>query len=158
MNTQEKGPSRIAWPPIIYLAAILVAVGLTFATPLPWLVSPASDLLFAVGIIAMAGAAAMDVAAIRTLRRAGTTVMPTKAVEHLVTNGPFSFSRNPIYLGNTLFVIGLGLVTGSAWFIVLAVAAALLTQKLAIEPEEDHLAIRFGKRYRDYRKRVRRWI
>ena len=44
------------------------------------------------------------------------------------------------------------------WFLVLALVAAFLTQKLAIEPEERHLDVRFGKKYREYSKKVRRWI
>jgi protein-S-isoprenylcysteine O-methyltransferase Ste14 len=55
-------------------------------------------------------------------------------------------------------MIGVGLITGIAWFLPLAIVAAFLTQKLAIEREERHLEARFGKRYRDYAKRVRRWI
>ncbi|WP_157015334.1 methyltransferase family protein [Mesorhizobium xinjiangense] len=158
MSQAEERPSRVPWPPIIYLAAIVIAVALSYTVPLPWLVEPTSDLLFAVGLVAIAGAIAIEVAAMRALKRAETTILPTRASAHLVTDGPFSFSRNPIYLGNTLFMIGIGLMAGAAWFIVLAVVAAFLTQKLAIEREEEHLATRFGKRYRDYRKRVRRWI
>ena len=57
-----------------------------------------------------------------------------------------------------MLVIGIGLIVGSLWFPLLALVAALATQKLAIEGEEKHLQERFGKKYRDYAKRVRRWI
>lgn len=97
-------------------------------------------------------------AAFHTLRKANTTVLPHRGADHLVTDGPFSFTRNPIYLANTLLMFGLGLVSGITWFFLLGLVAAFLTQKLAIEGEEQHLEIRFGKRYRDYAKRVRRWI
>jgi protein-S-isoprenylcysteine O-methyltransferase Ste14 len=75
-----------------------------------------------------------------------------------VSGGPFSFSRNPIYLANTMLTFGIGLIAGSVWFILLGLVAAFATQKLAIEREEKHLDARFGKKYRDYRKKVRRWI
>ena len=55
-------------------------------------------------------------------------------------------------------MIGIGLIAGSIWFIALALIAAFATQKLAIEREEKHLQTRFGKKYIDYAKRVRRWI
>ena len=72
--------------------------------------------------------------------------------------GPFSFTRNPLYLANTTLVLGIGLVLGIAWFLLLAVLAAFTVQKLAIEREERHLQPRFGKTYVDYAERVRRWI
>ena len=158
MNDAETRPNRLPWPPMIYLTAIAAAVVLMWQVPLRWLPSPLSDLLFAVGIVAIFGVVAIDVSAMRTLSKARTTIMPHKGSDHLVTNGPFSFSRNPIYLANTLLMMGVGLIAGSVWFILLGLVAAFLTQKLAIEREERHLDIRFGKRYRDYRKKVRRWI
>ena len=61
-------------------------------------------------------------------------------------------------LGIVLAVIGVGFITGIIWFLILAFLAAFATQKLAIEAEEQHLALRFGKKYRDYQKKVRRWV
>ena len=55
-------------------------------------------------------------------------------------------------------MFGVAMIAGILWFVPLALIAAFLTQKLAIEPEEKHLAARFGKKYHDYSRRVRRWI
>jgi len=151
-------PSRFPWPPVIYLVAIAVSIVLWLLYPLPWFGSPLSDILFAVGCVMIVAVVGIDISAMRTLARANTTVRPDKASTHLVTTGAFSFSRNPIYLANTLIMLGAALIAGIAWFIPLALIAAFLTQKLAIEGEEKHLALRFGKKYQDYRKRVRRWI
>jgi protein-S-isoprenylcysteine O-methyltransferase Ste14 len=126
--------------------------------PLPWLTGPLAGMLFVTGIALALAAVAMGIATVRALHRAKTTVRVDLPAKHLVQNGPFSISRNPIYLGNTLVMIGVGLAAGMAWFIILAIVASFLTQKLAIEREERHLDLRFGKKYRDYRKRVRRWI
>lgn len=158
MSEIEIRPNRLPWPPLIYAAAIAAAALLGWLAPLPWLPSPASEFLFAVGCVAIAGALAMDLAAMRTLARANTTIMPNRGASHLVSTGPFGFSRNPIYLGNTLITLGIGLVSGIAWFVPAALAAAFATQKLAIEREERHLEARFGRRWRDYAKKVRRWI
>lgn len=158
MTDINAAPSRMPWPPIIYLAAIAVAIALGLVYPLPWLTEPLSDLLFAAGWLAVAGMVAIEISAFRTLKRHNTTFRPDRVSAHLVTDGAFSFTRNPIYFGNTLLMIGIGLITGSLWFLILAVVAAFTTQKLAIEPEERHLQARFGKKYVDYTKRVRRWI
>lgn len=158
MSELEARPNRFPWPPVIYVAAIALAIVLAWLVPLPWIGRPLSDLLFAVGIITLVGVVLIDLAAMRALSRARTTIMPHRASEHLVTGGPYAFTRNPIYLANTLLMIGVGLMSGIIWFLVLAVVAAFLTQKAAIEREEKHLELRFGKKYRDYAKKVRRWI
>ena len=158
LNESLERPNRIPWPPLIYLAAIALGVVLAWFVPAPWFPSPFSDLLFAIGCVTLVGVVLIDVAAMRTLAKAKTTIMPHRASSHLVTGGPYSFTRNPIYLANTMLTIGIGLVSGVAWFLPLAIVAAFLTQKLAIEREERHLATVFGKRYRDYSRRVRRWI
>jgi protein-S-isoprenylcysteine O-methyltransferase Ste14 len=158
MTDTHAPPSRFPWPPVIYVVAVAVAIILQWQWPLPWIGSPLSDLLFAIGWLMAAGAVAIDIVAMRTLLRAKTTPLPHRAAEHLVTGGPFAISRNPIYLGNTTLMVAIGLIASSLWFIGLAVVAALLTTQLAIKPEERHLFERFGKRYRDYQKKVRRWI
>ena len=158
MTEIQARPNRLPWPPLIYLAAIAASIVLHLVYPLPFIGPPLSDILFAGGGLLIIGVVAIDVSAIRTLQRAKTTVMPHRGSEHLVTNGAFSFSRNPIYLANTMLMFGAGLMSQIVWFFPLGLIAAFLTQKLAIEREERHLEIRFGKRYRDYTKRVRRWI
>lgn len=158
MNDTTEGPSRIPWPPIIYVLAIAVSIALAVFVPLPWLRSPLSDLIFAAGWLVLLAVVALYASAINTLRKANTTIHPTHAADHLVTRGAFSVSRNPIYLANSLLMIGVGLVSGIIWFLVFAVVAGLATQKLAIEPEERHLKRRFGKKFIDYSQKVRRWI
>ncbi len=158
MSAIEDRPNTLPWPPMIYIAAAALAVLLHWLVPLPWLPDPLREFLFAVGWLVVAGAVAIDVAAMRAMRRARTTIMPHKGANHMVTGGPFSFTRNPIYLGNTMLMVGIGLIAGIAWFVLLAPVAALATTKLAIAREERHLEARFGKKYRDYAKKVRRWI
>ncbi len=161
MNAYDTRPNSIPWPPLLYAAAILVSVLLGWLMPLRWmnlLPHPFPDVLFAAGWLLIAAGLALDLGAMATLGRAKTTVWPTRGVDHLVASGPYAISRNPIYLGNTTLLVGVGLASGIPWFILFALVAAFATQKLAIEREEKHLEHRFGKRYRDYMKKVRRWI
>lgn len=151
-------PNRIPWPPIIYAAAILMGALSKALLPTPWIESPGSDFLFAVGALIILAGLALDLGAMKTLRTAKTTILPIKGADHLVTSGPFKISRNPIYLGNTLLTFGAGLVFGIIWFMPLAFIAAFLTSKLAIEREEAHLSAKFGKNWRDYAQKVRRWF
>ena len=158
MSDAVKKPGVLPLPPLIYVAAIAISVILHYAYPLPWLSSPLSDILFAAGWLVLLGVAALLFTAIRTMTRAKTTLNPNATPDHLVTSGPFAITRNPMYLANTLLMIGVGMISGITWFLPLAVIAAFVTQKVSIEGEEKILTEKFGKRYRDYAKRVRRWI
>jgi protein-S-isoprenylcysteine O-methyltransferase Ste14 len=158
MHDVTARPNSLPWPPIIYLSAIVSSLLLNVVYPLPWFGQPLSAILFVLGWLSIAAFAALNILAIRAMRRAGTTVRPDRPTDHLVTDGPFSFTRNPLYLAGTLLVLGIGLVLGIAWFLLLALSAAFTVQKVTIEQEERHLQARFGETYQDYARRVRRWI
>lgn len=158
MSDVPAKPRGVPLPPVIYAAALALAAIINVLVPLPWFTSPVSDILVAVGWLILLAAATLIFTAVRTMRRARNTLHPNGSPDHLMTAGPFGVSRNPMYLAQTLALIGIGLVAGIVWFLPLAVIAAFMTQKLVIEREEKLLATKFGKRYRDYAKRVRRWI
>ena len=157
--SEATGPSSpIPWPPLVATAGIVAAVLLQTLYPSGWIGEPVSDILFALGWIGVAVTILLYVTTMLALNRAGTTVLPTRASTHLVTSGPFAFSRNPIYLANVVLIVAIGLVSGSAWFLGAALAVGSATAWLAIRPEERHLEARFGKKYRDYKSRVGRWF
>jgi protein-S-isoprenylcysteine O-methyltransferase Ste14 len=158
VNDLQTRPATFPWAPMIHVAALAAAILLAFLVPLPWISGVLAEFLFAVGCLLLAGGVALIALAIRALSRAGTTVSPVQPATQLVTSGPFGISRNPIYLGNVVIMIAISLIAGSAWFIVFGLAAAITVSVLVIPAEEKHLDLRFGRRYRDYAKRVRRWI
>jgi protein-S-isoprenylcysteine O-methyltransferase Ste14 len=100
------------------------------------------------------------VAARFALDRAGTTWHPTEPgrTTLLVTSGVYRFSRNPTYLGMELVLL--------SWAVVLASPAAALVSMLfvayisrfQIRPEESVLTVLLGQEYREYVRRVRRWV
>jgi protein-S-isoprenylcysteine O-methyltransferase Ste14 len=63
-----------------------------------------------------------------------------------------------MYLGMTLVTIGIGHIVGNGWFAITAVFALLAVQQLAVVHEEAYLERKFGDAYREYKKRVRRWL
>lgn len=151
-------PNSVPWPPIIFLGALLAALGLGALWPLG--LGPLSS----VGWLRMAGIGlaamgiALDVAAMLAMRQARTNILPHRGADRLVSGGVFALTRNPIYLGNTLLLLGVGLALPSAWMLAAALVAALLVDRLAIRREEQHLAARFGPAFADYAARVPRWI
>ena len=158
MTESESRPNVFPWPPVIYGVAILAGALSGYVLPLPWVGSPLSDFLFGIGLMLIAVALFIDFRAMRLMHAHKTTIMPNKGASHLVTVGPFGFSRNPIYLANTMLTVGAGLMSGIVWFLPFAAIAAIITQELAIKREEKHLSAKFPKAWRDYAKKVRRWI
>ena len=95
---------------------------------------------------------------ILTMVRAGTDPRPDRPDAAMVENGPFRFSRNPIYLGFLLIAAGMALRWGDLWGWIAVAASHLMLDRLAIAREEPYLAQRFGAAYEAYRARVRRWM
>ena len=151
-------PNTIPWPPILFAAAALIALGLQALLPLPWPGGGWAAVLAMLGVFLMAAGIALDLATMLAFRRHQTTVLPHRGATRLITDGPFRFSRNPIYVGNTLLVAGAGLVFGVAWLIPAALAGAFATGRLAIAREEQHLALRFGAAWSAYAARTPRWL
>lgn len=77
--------------------------------------------------------------------------------ERLVTTGPFGWSRNPMYLGHIVFLLGLTLTLHS-WLGALVTAATAVWFQSRVRRDERRLQERFGQPYREYSARVRRWI
>ena len=151
-------PNTIPWPPLIYGGIAVFALWLHWTLPLPWPGGALGAMLAAAGLCLAGAAIALDVTAAMAFRRHRTTIMPHRGATALITRGPFAWSRNPIYVANTLLVAGAGLIFGIAWLLLAALGGALLTQKLAIEREERHLAARFGAAWEEYAAGTPRWL
>lgn len=76
----------------------------------------------------------------------------------LVTTGMFAHCRNPLYVGNILVLIGLGLVANSLYFLVFMAPFFLFAYQAIVRAEENFLFGKFGDSYRDYMHDVNRWI
>ena len=142
-------------PPLLALIYIALVYILTWLIPLPFVVPP---VLQAVGFLLAILGFALGLAALITFRRVGTTVNSRDRVAHLVTSGIYGFTRNPIYLGFLLIVIGISLDSGTYWGILLAPVLVILFNRLVIQAEEEYLMHKFGEQFISYKKRVRRWI
>jgi protein-S-isoprenylcysteine O-methyltransferase Ste14 len=90
--------------------------------------------------------------------RAKTTVDPHGSVSAIVIDGPYRFSRNPIYVGLVCFLIGMPLVLGTLWGLVLSPLFIVLMNNLVVQHEEAYLEKKFGDEYTNFKSRVRRWL
>jgi protein-S-isoprenylcysteine O-methyltransferase Ste14 len=142
-------------PPLLFLGFFILAAGLHAVLPLP---VPSSAVGQMAGGLSLVAGAVLGWWALLTLRRAHTSPDPGQPTAALVTTGPYSLTRNPIYLGFTLVFLGICLIAGSWWGLVLTPVLALIVTRVIIRAEEAYLQTRFTVRYRDYLTRVRRWI
>ncbi|HZI82806.1 MAG TPA: methyltransferase [Casimicrobiaceae bacterium] len=140
---------------------MVVAAALMWAldrwTPLAHLIDPPWN---RVGVLVAAAGAAIAAAALVRFRQAGTTVDPMDPgkASHLVTDGVFRISRNPMYLGLLLLLVGWALWLGSATPWLGPPLFAILLTWMQIVPEEAALRRLFGEQYVSYEERVARWI
>ena len=140
-------------PPIVAFFYIVLAVllGRFIPTPFPHYLRMLGLGLIVAGLL-------LGVGAFHEFRKAHTTLDPHGSVAALVTEGPYQFTRNPIYLGFALMVVGFPLNAGSYSGIVVAPLFMFTLNYLVIEKEEAYLEGKFGQAYTDYRSRVRRWL
>ena len=142
-------------PPVVALMFIVIAYFLGRFAPLPFV---APMFLRYVGLFLAFLGFLLGIGAFLEFRKARTTLDPHGSVKQVVSSGIYRFTRNPIYLGFLLMVIGVPLNSGIYWGIVMAPFYMLLMNRLVIEQEEAYLEKKFGKAYTSYTARVRRWL
>ena len=91
-------------------------------------------------------------------RKAGTDMVPFKNVTALVTDGVYRYTRNPMYLGMALVLVGTALLLGNMLTILVVPLFMVIIQTRFIVPEERMLGELFDADYKNYCARVRRWI
>lgn len=142
-------------PPMIFYIFIILSLILDFIFPIKKIISYPYNyfglLLILFGII-------IDVWAWSLFRKKKTTLNPYKIPSKLETNGPFKISRNPMYLGMDLVLLGLSIFLGSLSTFIFPILFIFLIEKLFIIFEGKSLEKRFGRPYLDYKEKVRKWV
>jgi protein-S-isoprenylcysteine O-methyltransferase Ste14 len=92
--------------------------------------------------------------------RAGTTVNPLRpgSTTHLVTSGIYRYTRNPMYLGHSVLLLGSAAYLHNAVAFLAIPAFMLYISRFQIQPEERHLCTRFPDEYAAFCRRVPRWL
>lgn len=112
---------------------------------------------FAGGIL-VGGGLLLMVLAFAEMRRHRTTIIPHETPERLVQTGIFSRTRNPIYMGDALILLGLILRWDAVLSLPLVPVFVWIVEKRFIEPEEDRMRRKFGMEFARYCQKTRRWI
>ena len=142
-------------PPIVTLTFILLSFWL--ANYLPKLAfnyqGLSSLLMILIGLTII-------VIGVKTFNNSDTTINPLNPSEasHLVTEGVFSYTRNPMYLGMVIILLGVSIYNGVYIGIIILPCFIFYITEFQIKPEEEAMEEIFAGDYTDYLKRVRRWL
>src|SRR5208283_4257565 len=146
----------VVHPPIAWALALFAGWAIDRLMPLPF--APAAVPTGWLGATAFALAVALGAWAFTAMTRAGSNVPTNLPTTTIVDTGPYRFTRNPIYLGMMLGLIGEAIALNSLWPLVTLVPFALVIRYGVVAREEVYLERKFGDDYRRYRARVRRWL
>jgi len=155
MSVPTNSPCAIAWPPLVVLGTFGPGLLLHWLMPVPLPPPMPSIVLGALFCVTGGAVGAWGIAA---LRHAGTNVRPDHPTTVLVTDGPFRFSRNPLYLALTALCLGITLMLDALWPLLTLFPMVAILHWGIIPREEHYLEAKFGDAYRSYKARVRRWI
>jgi protein-S-isoprenylcysteine O-methyltransferase Ste14 len=146
----------IVRPPLAWGLAVITGLALNWLVPLPFL--PADLPAGSLGAMVFVLALALVAWAIVTITRAGSNVPTHLPTTTIVDRGPYRFTRNPIYLGMFLGLVGLAMAFDNLWLLMMLLPFALAIRYGVVAREEAYLERKFGDVYRGYRSRVRRWM
>jgi protein-S-isoprenylcysteine O-methyltransferase Ste14 len=140
-------------PPLLAGIILVVATGLHVGAP----AVPLPDFRWPGWLLLVAGVFITGWARIVFVKESATLFVGD-APSRLVCQGPFRFSRNPMYVGITVCCLSLGLILNSAYFLAGAIAFFAVIAVAYVPFEEKRLREAFGRDYADYCRKVRRWI
>lgn len=156
MSDQPDAPNVVIHPPIALAIALVLAFALNWFWPLPF-VPPAIPHI-QVGVLLVIGMLLIIRWAVVTFRKARTNILTSQATTAIVATGPFAYSRNPIYFGALIGMIGAAFAFDSLWFLAALVVIWFVLRYGVIAREETYLERKFGAPYLDYKAKVRRWL
>ena len=154
-NATADRANVIASPTVVFAGFLVLGFGLDMIWPAAFL--PDSWGL-PLGFIVIFAAVSIKLFAVREMVQVKTNLNIRKPANDIATSGPYSVSRNPLYIGMILLNIGIGCIVNSLWIFLLSAGLAAALQKAVIEPEETYLEKKFGDKYLRYKARVRRWF
>ena len=142
-------------PPTYFLMCLVVAILISFLFPFAKVIN---DSYVYIGIPIIIGGIILEFWADTLFKKRKTTVQPFKKSSALVTEGPFRISRNPMYLGFVLILLGLTILFGNILVIFVPIALIVTFELIFIPDEERLLEETFKDEYLRYKKQVRKWL
>jgi protein-S-isoprenylcysteine O-methyltransferase Ste14 len=162
----QDGDERVMSPPLVPVAVIVIAIAclLQWLQPIQIIADIAfiedidPDTLSLVGLVVAVAGLSLSVSGFHALKSRGGVVNPRPLPKTLVTDGVFRWTRNPGYLGMLIALFGLALIFAFDWLLILIAPTWGILNFAVVRHEEYYLQQRFGRAYRDYKKRAPRYF
>ncbi|MCK4251743.1 isoprenylcysteine carboxylmethyltransferase family protein [candidate division WOR-3 bacterium] len=142
-------------PPTYFLIFLLLVILLHFVLPVIQIISSPYKYI---GILLLGIGIWLNLWADGLFKKENTTVKPFEKSSALILEGPFRFSRHPMYLGMVIVLLGVAIILGSLITFLMPIAFFISMQIVFIRHEERALEQIFGQKYLDYKNRVRSWL
>ena len=156
MKEDTKSIGKIFPPPLFVIVLSIIGFGLQWLYPFSFQFSFRPYWL-TVGVILIVFSGLLAFLARKIMRGQMTPISFNKPTVIILSNGPFAYTRNPLYLSLVILYTGIGIVANSIWFTPLLIVVILFLNKVILR-EEKYLEQSFGKEYLRYKKTVRRWV
>lgn len=143
---------------VVFGIPFLLSLVIHFLIPLPFAHGLLRLALVPVGTAFIITGIGLIVLARREFANFHQPTDPGRPTNKVVKTGVFSVSRNPLYLGAAIFLLGISLAFNSLWALAALLLSMILCHYVLIFPEERYLAAKFGDEYKDYAATVRRWL
>jgi len=142
-------------PPTYFLILLFLSILFHFVFPIKKIIpSPYNHLGWVFIIIGIT----LNIWADNLFKKHKTTVEPGKKSQKLVLEGPFKISRNPMYLGMVLILIGTSVILRSLITFLFPIVFIIIIETIFIPIEEKDMEKVFRKEYQNYKNKIRRWI
>jgi protein-S-isoprenylcysteine O-methyltransferase Ste14 len=156
-GSSQDNPNVIIFPPIILATTIALGFLLQRWLPLGALSTMSQPWRIPLGIAGIFAGVLLAATGRCTLVRLGTNVSPLRPTTVLATDGIFGWTRNPLYCGGTLVMLGIAFVFALDWLLLLILPSLLILHFGVVRREEQYLERKFGDRYRLYKLHVSRY-
>jgi protein-S-isoprenylcysteine O-methyltransferase Ste14 len=143
------------YPPTHFYTYLIISIAFHFLLPVKQIIF--APYVFLGFVPAIAGAL-LNIWTDNLFKKLNTTVKPDQKPSVLIDCGPFKISRNPMYLGMALLLIGAGILMGSVTAFIGAIFFVAAMEISFIPDEEKIMLEAFDERFKNYKKNVRRWI
>ena len=152
MEEEQSHPKIL--PPHVAIGSLILVISLHYLFPTPLILKPFNYfgiLFFAMGLLILFWSFGL-------FKKKETPILPGQKPTVLVIEGPYKFTRNPMYLGVTTALAGAAIYLGDLLAFLSPIVFFMFVSIRFIPREEKLMEKLFGKKYLDYRKKVRRWV
>ena len=158
MNVDSAHKSGWEIAEAVFGIPFLVSVALHFIVPISLPQGILRQVLIPVGIVFIIIGIGLVVLARRQFAHFQQPTDPGHPTTKVIKTGMFAISRNPLYLGSVLVLMGIALALNVLWALVMLLLSIILCHYILIIPEEQYLAEKFGDEYKEYAASVHRWL